>query len=64
MPRFNKGFYASGSKIHSRPAYTETLLVGAFPGYIWGWFHVPDYPATFALHNYYTVYEYPAIGRY
>lgn len=25
---------------------TETLLVGGFPGYVWGWFHVPD--TTFA----------------
>ena len=38
------------------------LLVGAFPGYIWGWFHVPDYSATFALHNYYIVYAYPVSG--
>jgi len=40
----------------------ENLLAGAFPGYIWGWFQVPDYTATFALRNYYTVYEYPLVG--
>lgn len=42
----------------------ETLLVGGFPGYIWGWFHVPDYPATFALHHYYNVYAYPVAGGF
>ncbi len=40
----------------------ETLMAGAFPGYIWGWFHVPDYTASFAVRNYYTVYEYPLLG--
>ena len=41
---------------------TEMLLVGAFPGYIWGWFHVPDYSAAFPLHHYYIVYAYPVSG--
>jgi hypothetical protein len=22
---------------------TENLMVGGFPGYVWGWFHVPDF---------------------
>lgn len=42
----------------------ENLLVGAFPGYIWGWFQVPDYPATFALQNYFSVYSYPLLGGF
>jgi hypothetical protein len=40
----------------------EHMLVGAFPGYIWGWFQVPDYTAAFALRNYYSVYAYPVSG--
>lgn len=40
----------------------EILLVGAFPGYIWGWFQVPDYSATFELQNYYSIYAYPLLG--
>ena len=40
----------------------EILLVGAFPGYIWGWFQVPDYTANFALRNYSSVYAYPILG--
>jgi len=40
----------------------EMLLVGGFPGYIWGWFHVPDYSAAFAVHQYYNVYAYPMAG--
>jgi len=46
----------------NRSKLFEALLVGAFPGYIWGWYQVPDYTASFALHNYYTVYEYPLLG--
>ena len=40
----------------------ENLLVGAFPGYIWGWFQVPDYDGTFALRHYDSVYAYPILG--
>jgi len=25
-------------------ATAGTIMVGGFPGFIWGWFHVPDYP--------------------
>ncbi len=41
---------------------SEILLVGGFPGYIWGWFHVPDYTGTAGLQNLYIVYGYPAMG--
>ncbi len=33
-----------GHGVESRPARAvEMLMVGAFPGLIWGWFHVPDW---------------------
>jgi hypothetical protein len=41
---------------------TEILLAGAFPGYIWGWFQVPDYTAGDGLQNLSGVYGYPVIG--
>jgi len=46
----------------TRTILFENLLVGAFPGYIWGWFQVPDYDGTFALRHYDIVYAYPVLG--
>jgi hypothetical protein len=40
----------------------EILLVGAFPGYIWGWFHVLDYTGVAGWQNLYIVYGYPVMG--
>ena len=40
----------------------ENLLVGAFPGYVWGWFQVRDYDANFSLRYYDSVYAYPVLG--
>ena len=60
-PDSTKNFSPTTSK-SIKSKVTEMLLVGGFPGYIWGWFHVPDYPLSFALHQYYNVYAYPAIG--
>lgn len=41
---------------------SELLLVGAFPGYIWGWFHVADYTGFSGWKNLLTVYGYPVLG--
>jgi len=41
---------------------TEILLVGAFPGYIWGWFHVPDYTSIAGWQNLYYRLWLPVIG--
>jgi hypothetical protein len=40
----------------------EILLVGAFPGYVWGWFQVPDYTPSFGWQQFATAYGYPLIG--
>ncbi|HEY0732380.1 MAG TPA: hypothetical protein VGD33_08170, partial [Chitinophagaceae bacterium] len=40
----------------------EILLVGGFPGYIWGWFQVPDYSASFGWSAFLTAYSYPILG--
>ena len=40
----------------------EILLVGAFPGYIWGWFQVPDFMGAARWQNLFIVYEYPLMG--
>ena len=41
---------------------TELLLVGGFPGFVWGWFHVPDYSAAQGWLNLHIVYGYPLLG--
>jgi hypothetical protein len=40
----------------------ELLIVGGFPGYVWGWFHVPDYKASFGLTEFLTAYAYPVVA--
>jgi hypothetical protein len=41
---------------------TELLLVGGFPGYVWGWFHVPDYTGDQGWQHLEVVYGYPLLG--
>ncbi len=38
------------------------LMVGGFPGFIWGWFHVPDYTAPVAAHAWIAIYGWPLGG--
>ncbi len=39
-----------------------TLLVGGFPGYIWGWFHIRDYYGTEGLRHILFAYAMPLAG--
>ena len=38
------------------------LMVGAFPGFIWGWFQVPDYSGITSIEQLITIYKSPLIG--
>jgi len=38
------------------------LLIGGFPGFIWGWFHVADYEGTITLQNLAAAYKMPILG--
>ncbi|MEZ4776242.1 MAG: hypothetical protein R3D00_23915 [Bacteroidia bacterium] len=38
------------------------LMVGGFPGFVWGWFHVPDYPKIIDPLQFITIYQYPLLG--
>jgi hypothetical protein len=40
----------------------EILMVGGFPGYVWGWFQVTDYTASFEWLQFLTAYSYPLSG--
>jgi hypothetical protein len=38
------------------------LMVGAFPGFIWGWFQVPDYLGITGVEQLFTIYMAPIAG--
>lgn len=38
------------------------LITGGFPGFVWGWFQVPDGRSLNSLHNWIAVYLYPLSG--
>jgi hypothetical protein len=40
----------------------ELLLIGGLPGFIWGWFHVPDEHGAVTLDSILKVYPYPLAG--
>ena len=39
-----------------------TLIIGGLPGFIWGWFHVPDQTQFTNLITFLSVYEMPMLG--
>lgn len=41
---------------------SEYLLVGAFPGYVWGWFQVPDFRGAAGWENMLFIYGVPVLG--
>ncbi|MBI5858834.1 MAG: hypothetical protein HZB42_14480 [Sphingobacteriales bacterium] len=41
---------------------TELVLLGCFPGYVWGWFHTPDYTGAEGWSRLNIVYGYPLLG--
>jgi len=38
---------------------SASLIIGGLPGFIWGWFHVPDYSGDFSLSTVLEIYEAP-----
>jgi hypothetical protein len=39
-----------------------SLITGGLPGFIWGWFHVPDVTTIVSLSSFISVYQMPMIG--
>ena len=39
-----------------------TLLVAGFAGFIWGWFHVPDYSGITGIEQLIIIYKFPMLG--
>lgn len=40
------------------------LMVGAFPGFVWGWFQVPDYPGITGIEQLIAIYKIPVLGLF
>ena len=38
------------------------MIIGGLPGFIWGWFHVPDATSITTIENFLSVYEIPMVG--
>ena len=52
-------------KISAKTIYHKIgglLIVGGLPGFIWGWFHVPDEHTITSLSTFFGVYQIPLIG--
>ncbi len=50
------------SKQTSYHRITGFLMVAAFPGFVWGWFQVPDYNGISSIEQLLTIYQMPLIG--
>jgi hypothetical protein len=46
----------------SKAKMSKYLLVGVFPGYVWGWFQSPDFSDAGTLEKLFTVYSAPVAG--
>jgi hypothetical protein len=42
--------------------YASILLVGGFPGFVWGWYHVPNYHGGEGWNHLETAYGWPFLG--
>jgi len=52
-------------KISAKTVYHKIsglLIIGGLPGFIWGWFHVPDEHQITSLATFFGVYEIPLMG--
>jgi hypothetical protein len=50
----------SGKNIYQK--WSAALIIGGLPGFIWGWFHVPDEGRITGLPDLATVYKLPVLG--
>ena len=42
--------------------FSGIIMVGAFPGFIWGWFQVPDYDGIVSIEQLISIYQPPVVG--
>ncbi len=61
-PDSTPGMHPLAAKKHAPQRWGGALLVGGFAGYIWGWFHVPDYAGVEGWRNIGFAYGLPFLG--
>jgi hypothetical protein len=61
-PDSTPGINPLSSKKTSYHKIAGFLMIGAFPGFIWGWFQVPDYPGINSIEQLITIFKMPLIG--
>ncbi len=52
------------SKKSNYQKISKVLLIGGFPGFIWGWFQVPDYNEIITIENFIESYKLPMVGLF
>lgn len=61
-PDSTSGINPLSSKKTTYHKIAGVLMVGAFPGFVWGWFQVPDYPGIESVEQLITIFKLPFIG--
>jgi hypothetical protein len=41
---------------------SSLMIIGGLPGFIWGWFHVPDQASITSVSGFFSVYQMPLLG--
>ena len=61
-PDSTPGVHPMSSNRNIYQKISGLLLVGGFPGIVWGWFHVPDHTAISTVGQLAEVYRFPLLG--
>jgi len=61
-PDKTPGIHPLSSKKTTSHKITGLLTVGAFPGFVWGWFQVPDYNGITGIVELIAIYKFPLLG--
>ncbi len=61
-PDKTPGIHPMSSKKTTSHKIAGFLTVGAFPGFVWGWFQVSDYHGIIGIVEFITIYKFPLLG--
>ncbi len=61
-PDSTPGIHPLSSKKTSYHKIAGFLMVGAFPGFVWGWFQVPDYSGIISIEQLIAIFKLPLFG--